>query len=144
MKKARAKAFSMLARRDYTRLEMEQKLEKTFDSDTARAVADDLCREGYIDDDKIARMRVESYSRAHKSQKDMAIRLRQSGIERDMIEVYVEEADERASIEHLLKTRYAKRLQAGENQKVFMSLQRKGFRVSNIKSVMGLFFDDDL
>ncbi len=143
VQKARAKAFAILARRDHTRHEMIEKLCRHFERDMATDVADRLCDEGYIDDEKIANLRVESYNRAHKSRRDAADRLRTAGIDREIIELCVEGIEELQGIEHLLRTTYRTRLASGERQKVFLSLQRKGFSVGNIKKALELCFDHE-
>ncbi len=141
MQKARSKAFAILARRDHTRHEMIEKLCRNFEREVAERVADDLCREGYIDDEKIAELRIEGYVRAHKSRREISDRLRQSGIDRELIERLVEEVDEIKAVRRLLEKRYATKMD--EEQKVFMSLRRKGFSVSGIKAAMGLFYEDE-
>ncbi len=122
---------------------MIEKLCRHFEREVAVEVADRLCDEGYIDDEKIARLRAESYNRVHKSRRDAADRLRTAGIDREIIELCLDEIDEPHAIEHLLHNTYRTRLAAGERQKVFLSLQRKGFSVGNIKRALELHFDHE-
>lgn len=60
---ARAAAYRLLARRDRSRRELTERLSLKFPPAAVAAVVDDLVRDGYVDDARLARRLAESWAR---------------------------------------------------------------------------------
>ncbi len=142
MSKAVEKAFLFLSMRDHTCRELVEKLCRTFTDDEARQAADYLVDNGYIDEDRIAQLRTESYLRSGKSKKEIAGKLRMAGIERETIERLISDIDEAEVIQRQLERKYASKLAAGEYKKVTMSLLRRGFSYDVVMSATRAIQED--
>ncbi len=134
MGKATEKAFLFLSMRDHTCKELTDKLCRTFSKDEAQEAVLYLLDSGYIDEEHIARLRTESYIRGGKSKKEICGKLRQAGIEREIIESLTADIDEAEIIESQLTKKYASRIAAGEHKKVAMSLLRRGFSYEAVRA----------
>ncbi len=143
MKKAVEKAFLFLSMRDHTVCELIAKLRRNYTEEEAQQATEYLVESGYIDEENIAKLRVEAYVRAGKSKKEIAGKLRLAGIEREVIESLCIDVDEEEIIERQLSRKYATRLASGEYKKVTDSLLRRGFSYEKVRLMMEKITDDD-
>lgn len=146
-KKALNKCADFLARRDHSVKELRDKLLRTVDPVSADKAIERYLEAGYLDDERFCESLVDyllntkKYSLSHIKQECF-----KRGISRDIIDRVLEdfEIDNADSVYHLLKNKYASKLdQENGQEKVIASLQRKGFYYSDIKSALDRFYEDD-
>ncbi len=101
---------------------------------------------GYVDDENYARKYVDYHSRSS-SQRVIRQKLMLKGINKEILDKVFSEAeiDERPQIERFLKQKYIDKGLDPKDPKIrdkaVRSLMGKGFSYSEIKDVMGLFWD---
>ncbi len=138
--KAKEKAFRLLSYRNHSRTELIDKLERTFDENTACAVADKMTELGFLDDNRYAEDYVRELIRKGKSRMEIRIRLKQRGIAQDIIDLLTEtiEVDEESTVRELVQKKYLSKLEKdGGEQSVYAALARKGFQPGIIRRVLG-------
>jgi regulatory protein len=131
----RARAIGLLARREYARSELQQKLlAKGGDADEVRVLLDELIALGYLSDARYAQVAV-----AHKSKsfgrRHIAESLRAKGIARADIETALTEAghDDDAALRALWQRRFGHApVDAREEARQVRFLQARGFAVAAI------------
>lgn len=143
-KKARAKAMRLLEHMDRTEKGLYEKLKLAEFSE--RAIADAMAYVksfGYINDLRYA----ETYLRTRldaKSRQQLVMELMRKGVDRQTIDhaweavSELEEPDERSMIESLILKKYTPgtTLDVKAMRRLYGQLMRKGFRSSDIRSVM--------
>lgn len=145
-KRAKEKALWLISYRDYSEKELTQRLRRDFCEEAVDSAIQRLCQLGLVDDESYAKKYAESLSLKHLSQKQISVRLRQKGIDRDLSEEAVEELqlDEKDEIRALINKKYFHKLvDDGDLRRTVAALQRRGFSYSDIKSVIGEFRDFD-
>ncbi len=148
-KESRKKAMYLLQRQDRTESQLREKLKQSDFTEEEICDAITYVKDfRYLDDERFARNYVR-YSGAHKSKQKLKMALLQKGVSLELIQIALEEdyeGDERAQIERCLKQKSYSLSSATpqERQKMMMSLYRKGFRIEDIKSVMGNFDENDI
>nr|MBP3599266.1 regulatory protein RecX [Eubacterium sp.] len=141
-KRATEKAMSLLAYKDRTRKELEERLYRAGFSEKASEEAVSYAEHyGYIND----RRYVETYimfQQGKRSRKEITYKLVEKGIARDLIREVFLEADyegEEEAVERLLpkklKGRSVSELSYEERQKVMAYFRRKGFDLNCVKNV---------
>lgn len=131
----RAQAIRLLARRDYARAELQQKLiAKGAASGEVRLLLDDLVAQGYLSDARCARAAVASWSGAF-GRRRIAQALTAKGIARADIESALSEleVDDETALRALWQRRFG-RAPVDERDKArqVRFLQARGFAVSAI------------
>ena len=148
-KEARKRAMYLLQRQDRSESQLRDKLmQSDFTEEEIQDAITYVKDFHYLDDERFARNYVR-YSGMHKSKQKLKIALMQKGISRELIQLALDEeyeGDECAQIKHVLKQKSFSLADATpqEKQKMMMSLYRKGFRIEDIKSVMGDFDENNI
>ena len=148
-KEARKRAMYLLQRQDRTESQLREKLTQgDFSEEEIQDAITYVKDFHYLDDERFARNYVH-YSGVHKSKQKLKIALMQKGVSQELIQIALDEeyeGDECAQIKHILKQKSfsvsAATIQ--DKQKMMMSLYRKGFRVEDIKMVMGDFAENHI
>ena len=137
-KKALNKCADYLSRRDYSVKELKTKLLKSVDEVSAQKAVDRYIEAGYLDDEKYCQRLIEYLLNVKKfSLTNIKQECYKRGISRDIVDEKLSnfEIDNVATLVDLIKNKYATKLQKENGkEKVIASLQRKGFRYSDIKS----------
>lgn len=142
MRKARERALYLLDGRDYSYIEMLNKLKATYSEEVAFATCDRLAQRGLIDDRRYAeRLAQELCERKHFGPYRARQELNKRGIPDKLIaEVLTpyNDADERAErLEELVKRKYARYLGDESGQKkVTSALVRMGYSYGEIRSLL--------
>jgi len=135
----REQAIRLLARREYARSELEQRLvAKGGDPDAIRAVLDALAAEGYLSDVRYARAVVAQKSASH-SRRRIVADLKAKGVGREDIDSAVAETelDDDAALRALWQRRFGE-APADERAKArqVRFLQGRGFALSAILKLL--------
>lgn len=153
--RAKRRALLLLGKKEYTRQEMEKKLlEDGYPATVTEAVLTYLEELHYVEDTSYAE-RYALYLLPRCSEREVYQRLQQKGLEKDLIQDAIKSAKEAyrlecgddeavpelAAIRTLLRKKgYQPELADREKQrKMVMSLYRKGFSLSDIRTVIGEF-----
>jgi regulatory protein len=138
-KSLHAQAVGLLARREYARVELEQKLlGKGWDRSEVRATLDELAAEGYLSDARYARALVAQKSGRY-SRHGIAAELKTKGVAAQEIEAALADAnlDDEAALAALWQRRFG-RAPADEREKArqVRFLQSRGFSLSAILKLL--------
>lgn len=142
-KKAKLKVMNLLQTKDYTVYEIRSRLKReSFPEYIIQRAIDYVAEYGYVDD----RRYTETYLRYHgqgKSSRILTMKLRQKGIDSNIIEECMSEItiDEEEQIKHLIETKYKTDWihDNAKKQKMIGFLMRRGYSYQNIRSVMKEF-----
>lgn len=134
LQKAKERGMRLIARRAHSTGELREKLRQHHDTYTTEAVIQSLLELDLLDDAAFAQMRAEHLAESGKSLRDIRERLRGAGVDRRDIDdalnqLSVEEAD---VAERVLRKSYLVKLDAGEREKVFAAMARRGFEHESI------------
>lgn len=138
---AKQRAYRILAQREHSQKELEDKLSRSFSRELARQVTDEMLDFGYIHDDEYAKMLVRELSERKKfGAARIRMELKKRGVGGDDIEeamALLEEEDFRERIVQLLETKFSRDLDTEKGRrKVFSSLMRLGYRSDDIRGAM--------
>lgn len=104
--------------------------------EVADRVYDRLVEKGYVDDDKFTRFWLENRNQTKgTSRRKLIAELRIKGVERTIIERYLEESS-RTDADELVKIIAKKRARYPDEQKFMQYLARQGFSYDNIKNAL--------
>lgn len=138
-RRAKSRALWLLDRYVYSERRLYEKLIKAgFGGEpSAKAVAR-LKELGLIDDASLALRTAQDLSRRGVSKREAYGKLLAKGIPAPVVKEALEngEFDEREQIAQLIERKYARQLAAGETQKVYAALCRKGFSFSAVRDVL--------
>lgn len=145
-KESRKKAMYLLQKQDRTEAQLRDKLKQSgFDEDDTTDAIVYVKSFHYLDDERFARNYIRCGS-DNKSKQKLKMALLQKGVAQDVIDIALEEefqGDEAEQIRNHLKKKGFSLSDATNEQreKMIASLYRKGFRMNDIKSVMGRMDD---
>ncbi len=146
-KRAKEKALWLLSTRDHSKRELETKIRKTSDSESAKKAVERMEELGLVDDEKFARRYAEELINVkHLSIRGAKYKLTEKGIDKELAEGILEELnpDPREHIEILIERKYKRYLKDEKGRrKTVAALQRMGYSWSDIKSVMSNYFEDE-
>lgn len=147
LRRAKSKALYLLEFRDYSSRDLEQKLKRNFDPESARAAVEYMAEIGAIDDGRYAETLTRQLSRQkHYGRRRIKQELALKGIDRDIIDEALEgiELDEPSMILELLESKFAGDLsdQKGINRTI-ASLTRYGYSYDDIKSALREYIDSN-
>ncbi len=146
-KRAKEKALWLLSTRDHSKRELETKIRKTSDSESAKKAVERMEELGLVDDEKFARRYAEELINVkHLSIRGAKYKLTEKGIDKELAEEILEELnpDPREHIEILIERKYKRYLNDEKGRrKTVAALQRMGYSWSDIKSVMSNYFEDE-
>ncbi|MCH5303485.1 MAG: RecX family transcriptional regulator [Ruminococcus sp.] len=146
-KRAKEKALWLLSSRDHSKRELETKIRKTSDSESAKKAVERMEELGLVNDEKFARRYAEELINIkHLSLKGAKYKLLEKGIDRDLADEILEEMpfEPREHIELLIEKKYKKYLSDEKGRrKTIAALQRLGYSWSDINAVMNNYFEDE-
>ncbi len=138
-KRAKKRAMYILEKRDKTEKQLREKLmENRYPPEAVECAIDYVKSYGYIDDESYARRYIE-YRCKHKSYKQLKMELYVKGISNEIIDRIFQDMQEEEF--YAIRTMILKKscepwtLEAEKQQKLKMSLMRKGFPYSKIDKV---------
>ncbi|MBQ7218629.1 MAG: regulatory protein RecX [Ruminococcus sp.] len=144
-KRCKDKAMWLISFRDHSRRELLDKLRKDYPEDVAEAAVDRLEELGLIDDGRYARRyTADLINLKHLSERGIRQKLREKGIDRDLIDEILEETevDEDEQIRTIIEKKYASKLNDEKlRRRAVAALQRLGFSYQSIKSVLNEYTD---
>ena len=144
-KRCKDKAMWLISFRDHSRRELLDKLRKDYPEDVAEAAVDRLEELGLIDDGRYARRyTADLVNLKHLSERGIRQKLREKGIDRDLIDEILEETevDEDEQIRMIIEKKYASKLGDEKiRRRAVAALQRLGFGYQSIKSVLNEYTD---
>lgn len=147
-KRAKEKALWLISYRDHSKKELIDKIKRTSSEESAVAAVERLTELGLVNDEAYARRYFKELTQGskHLSPRGARYKLMEKGIDRDLIDIIVDETDidEREQIRIIINSKY-KNFYADEKSKkrTVSALQRKGFRWEDIKSVMEDYEEED-
>ena len=146
-KRAKEKALWLLSNRDHSKRELETKIRRTEDADSAKKAVERMEELGLVDDEKFAERYAEQLINIkHLSVKGAKYKLLEKGIDKDLADEILEELspDPREHIEILIERKYKKNLKDEKGRRrTVAALQRMGYSWSDIKAVMSNYSEDD-
>lgn len=139
-RRAKQKAMAILKRMDRTEQELRQKLAQDYYTEEQITVAMDYVKKyGYIDDERYVSNYINSKKNS-KSRREIQYKLEQKGINRMLIQQYLEEEevdDETAIVRAIKKkTDDVTQLDPEKKAKLIASLCRKGFSYEKIRKYL--------
>lgn len=140
MAKATDKCYTLLGLRMHGKRELQNKLLKFFDADTAAAAVDKMEEMGLIDDEKFAAAKADYMINVKNSSlMGTKMKLLSLGIDKDIVDNVLLNFDESQedTIRDIIEKKYASKLVTPE--KVVAALMRKGFKYGEIKRVLEQF-----
>lgn len=139
-RRAKEKAMYLIAYRDHSKKELCDKIKRTCSAQAAENAAEKMEELGLVDDEAFARRYAnELLKRKHMSPKGISYKLREKGINRDIIETIIEEMeiDPLEEITAILQKKYPN---AYDDEKIRRRaeayLQRMGYGWQDIKSAL--------
>lgn len=133
---ARQTALRLLTTRMYAQQELYRRLCKTYDARAAAHAMAEAERLGFLDDAAFARARAGVLLRKNRSRSAIVHDLTEKGVDRALAgqaleEVWQERGEEleenAAALRRLIEKQYARKLAAGQEDKVRAALARRGF-----------------
>lgn len=137
--KAKQKALSMLSRQEYTRSQLEKRLEAKVGAPAAQAAAQRMEELGLVDDADYAIRYARTLSRKGYAERRIAAQMRSKGLSQGVIAEAVEEldADPVAQAADFLEKKYPLwREDAAVKRRAYGALARRGFRYEDIRRAM--------
>lgn len=146
LRRAYSRALWYLEHGDCSQKQLEEKLNRAFDLQTARRAAQKAVDSGFVDDRRYAGRLAESLINIKKvSPKKAEYLLCSKGIDRDVARTAVSEVevDEVQSILSLIEGKYKNRVQKPEDvQKTVAALARRGFSFADIRTAISAYNSD--
>lgn len=140
---AKDKALQCLATRDYAAGELQQKLCRRYDPDTAAAAVAEMRRLGLLDDAAFARHRAAYLAQRGKSRREIGYILAGLGVARESVAAALEDLpQEDDTLRRLIQKQYAAKLAAGRRDTVFAALARRGFAAADIRRALAAWEDE--
>jgi len=138
--RAKEKALYLITYRDHSRKELENKIRRTYSSETAEKIADKMQELGLVNDEEYARKYAdELLHKKHMSPKAIAYKLKEKGISPEIINLITQELDYDPldEIREILERKYSD-YETDEKikRRAIAYLQRMGWNWSEIKSAM--------
>lgn len=144
-KRCKDKAMWLISFRDHSRKELLDKLRKDYPGDVAEAAVDRMEELGLVSDERYARRyTADLINLKHLSERGIRQKLREKGIDRDLIDLILEETevDEDEQIRTIIEKKYAGKLGDEKiRRRAAAALRRLGFGYSSIKSVLAEYTD---
>ncbi len=141
-RRAKEKALWLISYRDHSVGELRQKLSRDYGEEAVEAAINKLFELRLLDDEGFAKKYAESLSHKHMSSRQIHQKLRQKGLDRDLIGETVDDLnlDEKEEIRALINKKYLRKLSdEGDLRRTVAALQRRGFAYGDIKSVIREF-----
>ena len=139
---ARAAALRLVSGRMYARRELARKLAQKYDGPAVDWAVEEMERLGYLDDEAFARTRAGMLLRKNRSRLVILQDLADKGVDRQLAKTVLEELcseeqeGDAAALDRLLEGQYARRLAAGDTDKVRAALARRGFGCGQVRRAL--------
>ena len=138
--RAKEKALYLITYRDHSRKELENKIRRSYSSETAEEIADKMQELGLVNDEEYARKYAdELLHKKHMSPKAIAYKLREKGIAPEIISLVTQDLDydPLSEIREILERKYsAYATDEKVKRRAIAYLQRMGWNWSDIKSAI--------
>ena len=137
--RAKSRALWLLDRYTYTERRLLEKLKAArFGAEAAKKAVARLKELGLLDDKALAGRYAEDFAARGVSKREAYAKLLQKGFKSQDIKEALEDAvfDEESQLKALIERKYAARLAAGERDKVFAALVRKGFSYRAVRDAL--------
>lgn len=146
-KRAKEKALWLISYRDHSKKELNEKVRRTCDSQSAQAAVERLEQLGLVDDEKFAR----NYARQllfgkNLSETAVKYKLAEKGIDRELAQEILEEfqVDPREQIKALVESKYKSSVADEKGlRRTVAALRRRGFGYGDIKAVLEEYIGDE-
>ena len=137
-RKAKDSALRFLSLRAYGEMELYKKLCLKHDEHSAASAIADMAELGLLDDRTFAVNKAEWLVSRGKSQNEIRLKLREAGLDKELIQEVLEglDLDEANLALKLLYKSYLPKLERGEYQKVKAALARRGFNYRDINEAL--------
>ena len=142
---AKARALSLLDKRDYSRKMLIDKItEKAISTADAEEVADWLCSLGVVDDSRYAGMIVRHYAAKGYGQRRICEELYRRGIAKELWDAALEEMPESdEAIEKILRSKLRGNYSPESRKKAAAAAQRRGYGWEEIRAAMERLQSED-
>lgn len=145
-KRAKLRCMHLLEKRDYTEMELRRKLQQgrtPYTEEEIDSAIEYVKGYHYVDDGRYAGKYIECMS-SRKSRRQIEQELAQKGVDRELVQLAFEEADEipeDEQIEAWMRKRHYDPESADpkERQRMYAFLARKGFQAENIRRALRVF-----
>ena len=145
-KRAKEKALWLISYRDHSKRELETKISKTSDRETARKAVERMEELGLVNDEKYARRYAEELINVkHLSARGVKYKLNEKGIDRELTEQILEELDPdpREHIEILIERKYKTAINDEKGRRrAVAALQRMGYSWNDINAVLAEYTEE--
>ena len=144
-RRARERALYLLDVRDYSFMEMYEKLTKNYSEEISLRVCKDLAESRFIDDRRYAESRARELFEVKrvgvcKARQELKKRGIPESIIEEVLEEYADEKEAFARLEELVEKKYERYLTDEKGvKKVKNALLRQGYRYSEINEVLDLY-----
>ena len=145
-RRAKDKALWLISYRDHSKKELEQKISRTSDKDSAQKAVERMEELGLVNDERYARRYAEQLLNSkHMAKHRIVFELVQKGIERETAEMIVEEleSDPREHIRIVIEKKYRNLSDEKQKRRAAAALQRLGYRWDDISYVLSEYDEDD-
>ncbi len=146
-KRAKEKALWLISYRDHSKKELEDKLRRDSDEESAHKAVERMEELGLIDDEKYARRYAEELINVkHFSVRAARYKLTEKGIDRELADEILGklDPDPREHIAIILERKYRNSITDEKvRRRAVAALQRMGYGWSDINAVIGEYIEDD-
>lgn len=146
-RRAKEKALWLLSYRDHSKKELEQKISRTSDVDSAKKAVERMEELGLVDDEKFARRYAEQLLFNKKlSERRAVFELCQKGIDKQFAEEIISEfdTDAKENIRAIIEKKYKNISDEKTRKRAIAYLQRYGYKWDDIKSVLSDLDEEEL
>lgn len=145
-KRAKDRALRLISYRDHSKKELNDKVRRSCDADSAEKAVDRLEELGLVDDEKFARRYAHQLLQVkHLAPRAAKYKLAEKGIDRDLSQQVIDEIrfEPREHIRIIIESRYSNCLNdEKERRRAVAYLQRKGYDWSDINAVIDEFVEE--
>lgn len=145
-RRAKEKALWLISYREHSKKELEQKIKRTCDEESAQKAVERMEELGLVNDEKFARQYASQLmNQKHNAPRNIIYLLSQKGIDRELAESIVDELDFDASenIRAVIQKKYKNINDEKIRRRAVAALQRLGYRWDDIKCVLDEYNEDD-
>lgn len=145
-RRAKEKALWLISYRDHSKKELEQKVSRTADMESAKKAVERMEELGLVDDERFARRYAEQLLFSKKySARRAVFELCQKGIDKQTAEIIISEFDTDAkdNIRAIIEKKYKNISDEKTRKRAVGYLQRYGYKWDDIKSVLSEFDEEE-
>ena len=144
-KRAKQKALWLISHRDHSKKELEQKLSRDSDRESAKKAVERMEELGLVNDEKFARRYADELLNVkHYSKRGALYKLTEKGIDRELAQEILDgfEFDPREHIALLIERKYNLSDEKGR-RRAYAALQRLGYSYEDINAVFSEYRDGE-